>query len=178
MTRTIAPVTLLMAVLATTSAYAQAYDPSQDLHELDQGLTLIWYRDDSKVWQLSDRAGDRCTKAFAALDKNAVPGSTTFELSSDVPDLAKGKHTLDEARPACTKTYHYSLIKSWEKWALQTVEEAGKLGASPYIQGRYFENCADLWAEIIEAGVPKTMKVLERQVTGPDGNKLLWAGTV
>lgn len=176
MTKTIA---LLICVLATSPVHAQALqmnDPNFDvLVELVHSIDDAWYRDDkSGAWLVGDDAGDlsgaRCMRALAAVTKAGVPGSRKVPLKNDNPQLMRGEHSIDEIRRVCTNIERLAKIRVWEKWAT----EAAKGSSDP----KQFERCLSTYDEMIKAGIAKTAKVQERELTGPAEIKIKWSGTV
>jgi len=175
--------TLLIGVLGWSTVHAQSLtmnDPNYSvLVEVGNAIDGAWYREGGAgPWLVADDAGDftgaKCTRALAAAAKAGVPGSRKIPLQNDNPELMRGEHSLDDLRPVCANIERLAKIHVWEKWSIGAARGHSR-GSN---DARQFERCRSTYDEMLKAGIAKTAKVQEREITAEDETTLKWAGTV
>ena len=174
----------LLVATVIIGAGGVSADTDTDLSQLGDQMNNAWYRS-GDTWRLSDGgfggSFDKPAPCKEILDRLAaagLPDTTTILFAKDMPDLASGKRTLAEIRPACEHIRRAGLVSIWEKQAAMAVTEHPKLSAGGGYDMRFFKNCVDTYDRMIKSGIPPTEPVQERKMTDGRGGEVVWSGTV
>lgn len=171
----------VLLLLSSAPAFAQAGkpDPKKLLYDLGQSIDQAFRRDPStKLWSVTENNGSVCKTLLDELAQAGVPGSAKLTLSNDTPETVAGEYSVDDVRGICKKVVYYAEIQGWEKWAIQALKESSRIGGNQYYDTVYFERCVEKYKALIEAGIPSSQKVLERDVEDAEGKTVRWAGTI
>jgi hypothetical protein len=131
-----------------------------------------WYRvEETKAWDVADGANDgpngaRCMATLNQLRAARVPDTRTIEVRWDAPGFKAGVHTLAEIRTSCAGVERTGRIKTFEKWAILSMQDAGRHDDYPKL-------CIQAYDQIVKAGVSPADRVPDRVIGGA-----AWSGTI
>ncbi len=172
--------TALLGLLIATAAHADVSDDLRgDLYELGQHIDQIWSREGDGPWDIADGAAKDgqavCKDLIAKAVKDGAKDTDPVNLLDDGPDLAKGEVPFGDVKLMCDRVERMVFIRSWEKWAIFSMQEFGKPGGGDI---KFFENCLSTYDQMLKKGVAADAQVVSRTVNDAARKPVEWKGAV